>query len=96
MVEMLQSQTQPTTIYKIKAHINIKGNKQEDILTKNGTTKDYKFASKPYEFAYTTPFYYQKDKWPGPTHQPDKGLVRCLEIYITKHNRDKNLEIMTQ
>jgi len=68
MVTMLQSQTQPTSIYKIKAHVNMKGNGQANILAKQGTTKEYKFGSKPYEFVHTTPFYYQKDEWPGSAH----------------------------
>ena len=96
IVEMLKNRTQPTTIHKVKAHINIKGNEQADTLAKNGTKKRYKFASKTYEFAHTTPFYYQKDAWPGPIKRPDKGPVRCLETYIQKHDREKNLEIMAR
>ena len=30
MVEMLKNRTQPTTIYKVKAHTNIDGNEQAD------------------------------------------------------------------
>jgi hypothetical protein len=93
---MLLSRTQPTSINKIKAHANISGNKKTDKLAKNGTNKEYKFASKPHEFAHTTPFYYQKDNWPGPAHRPDKGPVRCLDTYITKEDRKNNLEIMAQ
>jgi hypothetical protein len=89
MVEMLQRRTQPTTIYKVKAHININGNEQSDTLAKTGTKKSYKFASKPHEFAHTTPYYFHKDIWPGPTKRPDKGLVRCLETNIQKHDREK-------
>jgi len=61
MVKLLLNQTQPTSIYKIKAHVNILGNEQVDRLAKHGT-KEYKFASKPYEFVHTMPFYYQKDE----------------------------------
>jgi hypothetical protein len=96
MVEMLKTRTQPTTIYKVKAHINIEGNEQADALAKNGTKKIYRFASKPHEFVHTTPYYFQKDVWPGPTKRPDKGPVRCLETYIQKHDLEKNLEIMAQ
>ena len=39
MVKMLKTRTQPTTIYKFKAHINIQGNEQADILAKNGIKK---------------------------------------------------------
>jgi hypothetical protein len=73
MVEMLQKCTQPTTIYKVKAHINIEGNEQADALAKSGIKKLYKFASKPYEFAHTTPYYFHKDIWPSATKRPDKG-----------------------
>ena len=55
MLEMLKSRTQLTTLYKVKAHINIEGNKQADKLAKEGTKKEYIFASKTYEFAHTTP-----------------------------------------
>lgn len=36
-VSMLQSRTKPTTIYKVKAHVNIIGNEQADKLAKAGT-----------------------------------------------------------
>ena len=39
MVRMLKNHTQPTTIYKVKAHINIESNEQADILAKSGTKK---------------------------------------------------------
>ena len=96
MVEMLKNRTQLTTIHKVKAHINILGNEQAYQLAKQGTKKRYKFAAKSYEFAHTTPYYFQKDIWPGPNKRPDKGPVRCLETYITKHNRDNNLKILSE
>ena len=92
MVEMLKNRTQPTTIYKVKAHINIDGNEQADQLAKLGTKKRYSFATKAYEFAHTTPYYFQKDTWPGPNKRPDKGPIRCLQTYLTKHDRDNNLK----
>ena len=70
MVDMLKKRTQTTTIYKVKAHTNIEGNEQADALAKNGIKKQYKFTSKPHEFAHTTPYYFQKDIWPGPTKGP--------------------------
>ena len=96
IVKMLKNRTQTTTIHKVKAHINIYGNEQADALAKDGTKKLYKFASKSFEFAHTTPYYFQKDIWPGPIKRPDKGPVKCLETYIHKHDREKNLEIMAQ
>ena len=83
---MLKTRTQLTTIHKVKAHINIMGNEQADQLAKQGTKKRYRFAVKSYEHAHTTPYYFQKDIWPGPNKRPDKGPVRCLETYITKHD----------
>ena len=34
MVQLLQNRTQPTTIYKVRAHVNIDGNEQADKLAK--------------------------------------------------------------
>jgi len=96
MVEMLKNRTQPTTIYKVKAHININGNEQADQLAKNGAKKRYRFAAKSYEFAHTTPFFFQKDIWPGPNKRPDKGPVRCLQTYLIKHDRENNLKILAE
>ena len=96
MVEMLQNRTQPITLYKIKAHTNIDGNEQADQLAKQGIKNRYRFANKSYEFAHTTPYYFQKDIWPRPEKRPDKGPVRCLETYITEHGRDNNLKTMSE
>ena len=41
MVEKLKSHTQPITIYKVKAHTNMDGNEQANILAKNGSTNIY-------------------------------------------------------
>jgi ribonuclease HI len=96
MVEMLKSRTQPTTIYKVKTYKNIDGNEQANQLAKQGAKKRYKFAAKSYEFAHTTPYYFQKDTWPGPNKRLDKGPLRCLETYITKHDRVNNLKTMSK
>jgi len=97
MVEMLKWRTQPTTIYKVKVYVQIDGNEQADQLAKNGTKKrDYQFATKPHEFAHTTPYYFQKDTWLGPNKRPDKGSVKCLEKYITKYDHENNLEILVE
>ena len=69
---------------------------KQTYLQKVAPKKLYKIASKPYEFAHTTPYYFHKDEWPGPTKSPDKGPIRCLETYIEKHDRKKNLKIMVQ
>ena len=39
IIKMLKSRTQPTTIYKVKAHTNIDINEKAYILAKNGTKK---------------------------------------------------------
>ena len=36
MVQLLQSRTQPITLYKVRAHVNIDGNEQADKLAKYG------------------------------------------------------------
>jgi ribonuclease HI len=62
MVKMLKQRTQPTTIYKVKAHTKINGNEHADQLAKEGTMKrGYQFAVHPHEFAHTSPYYFQKD-----------------------------------
>ena len=97
MVEMLKRRIQPITIYKVKAQAKINGNEQADQLAKEGTKKrDYQFATKPYEFAYTTPYYFRKDTWSRSTKRPHKGPVRCLETYITKYDLENNLEILAE
>ena len=95
MVEMLKTRTQHITFHKVKAHTNIEWNEQADKLAKIGARKDYTVATKPHEFAHTTPIYFQKDIWPGSIKRPDKGHVRCLQTYITKYDQENNLEIMT-
>ena len=95
MAKMLKTRTQHTTFHKVKAHINIEGNEQADKLAKIGARKLYFFPSEPHEFAHTTPFYFQKDIWPGPAKRPDKGPVRCLHTYITKYDQENNLAILT-
>ena len=37
-----------------------------------------------------------KDTWHGPRKPLDKRHIRCLETYITKYNRENNLEIMAR
>jgi hypothetical protein len=32
---------------------------------KEGTSKEHLNALKPYEFAHSTPYYYQRDEWPS-------------------------------
>ena len=65
----------------------VKMNKQTN-LQKMAPKKEYKFASKSYEFGHTTPYYFQKDSWLGPIKCRDKGLHRCLKTHITKYDGD--------
>jgi hypothetical protein len=60
MVKMLISQTQTTTLHKIKAHTNIEGNDQADALAKLGRELDHRDATSPYGHAHPTPYYLQK------------------------------------
>ena len=61
IVELLQQRTQPTTLYKVRAHANIEGNEKVDELVKEGREKEHTGAINPHEFAHSTPYYYQKD-----------------------------------
>jgi hypothetical protein len=84
MVQLLQNRSQPTTLYKIRAHINIDGNEQADKLAKEGLGLPHENATHPYEHAHTTSYYYQKDE----------GPVRFLEKQIIKYGRINILENM--
>ena len=62
MVKLLQKRSQPTTLYKVRAHVNIDGNEQADKLAKEGLDLTHRNAIHPYEHAHATPYYYQKDE----------------------------------
>ena len=94
MVELLQKRTQPISLYKVRAHVNIEGNEEADKLAKSGLDLEHRNAKHPYEHAHATPYYYQKDDWPSMMEVPDKGPVRVLEKQIKKFDRENNLEIM--
>ena len=63
MIELLQNRTQPTTLYKVRAHANIDGNEQANKLAKEGNLKSHSNAHMPHKFAHSTPYYFQKDWW---------------------------------
>ena len=94
MVTLLQNGTQPITLYKVRAHVNIEGNEQADKLAKTGLELEHIIVSHPYEHAHATPYYYQKDVWASMTDVPDKGPVRFLEKQIKKYDRENNIAIM--
>ena len=94
IVKFLTQRTQPTTLYKVRAHANIKGNEEADTLAKEGTSKEHYNASQPHEFAHSTPYYYQRDTWPSMGSTPDKGPIRFLEKHLVKYNKKINLELI--
>ena len=94
MVQLLQNRTQPITLYKVRAHVNIDGNEQADKLAKEGLELEHRIATHPYEHAHATPYYYQKDVWASMMDVPDKGPVSFLEKQIIKYDRENNLENM--
>ena len=75
IVQMLQLQTQPTSLHKVKAHSNITGNEIVDTLAKNGRHKQHLLPTEPHEFAHSTHYYFQKDEWIGMHHTPYKGPI---------------------
>ena len=66
MIKVLLAYTYPISFHKVQAHVNIKGNEEADKLAKNGRDEEnYKDARHPYEHAYTTPYYFQRNTWPS-------------------------------
>jgi hypothetical protein len=94
MVKILQTRTQPITLYKVRAHVNIDGNEKADKLAKEGLELEHRIASHSHEHAHATPYYYQKDVWASMEEVPDKGPVRFLEKQIKKYDRETNLAVM--
>ena len=72
---MLQRRTQPTTMYKVRAHANIESNEKADKLAKEGREKGHYDAINLHEFAHATPYYYQKYCWHFMLETPDKGSI---------------------
>ena len=94
IVNFLQQRTQPTTLYKIRAHANIEGNEKTNELAKEGKEKEHTNAMNPHEFAHSTLYYYQKDWWHSMEETPEKGPIRFLEKHIIKYDRKYNLEVI--
>ena len=57
MAQMLQSGTQTTALYKVRAHINIEGNEQADTLANWGCQLNIRNAKAPHEHAHSTSYY---------------------------------------
>ena len=96
IVELLQQRTQPTTLYKVRAHANIKGNKKVDKLAEIGRENRHYDAISPHEFAHSTLYYYQKDCWHSMFKTPNKGPIRFLERDIIKFDRKNNLKVIAK
>ena len=47
MVQMLQARTQPISLHKVRAHVNIDGNEKADELAKTGRGKEHREAREP-------------------------------------------------
>ena len=58
MVQLLQNRSQPITLYKVRAHVNIDSNEQVDKLAKEGLDLVHRNATHPYEHAHATSYYY--------------------------------------
>lgn len=93
IIDMLKTQTQPTTIYKVKTLNNIDGNEQAHQLAKK-TAPKRNIDLLPNLMSLHILQHHtiiKKITWYGPRKQHDKGHVICLETYITKHGCEKNL-----
>ena len=97
IVTLLQQQTQPTSLYKVRVHANIESNEQAHQLAKDGRDKDHQDANNPHKFAHSTPYYYQKDWWHSMEETPNKGPIRFLDKHFMYHDKRTKLEkIATQ
>jgi len=61
-------------------------------LPKEGTSEEHLNALQPHEFAHSTPYYYQRYKWPSMDSIPNEGPIRFLEKHLTKYDNNINLE----
>ena len=60
MVQLFQRRSQPITLYKVRANVNIDGNEQADKLAKEGLDLTHRSTRHPYEHTHATPYYYHK------------------------------------
>ena len=91
IIQMLQLRTQPTSLYKVKAHSNITRNEIVDTLTKNGRHKQHSLPTEPHKFAHSTPYYFYKDEWIGMHYTPYKGSIRIFQRYLIKYTTENHL-----
>ena len=78
IINFLIQITQPTTLYKVRAHASITGNEEANTLAKEGTSKEHLNASQPHEFAHSTPYYYQRDDWASMKTTPKQRTYQIL------------------
>ena len=62
MVKILQNRTQPITLYKVRAHVNIDGNEKIDKLAKERLELEQIIATHSYEHAHATPILLPKGR----------------------------------
>ena len=83
---MLRQRIQKLTIYKVQAHSNIIGNDRADTLAKFGYENEHMPPNFFQENAHSTSYFLHKDLWLGNmSHTFYKGLIRHVQIYLTKH-----------
>jgi ribonuclease HI len=90
IVKLLKNRTAPATLYKVRAHTNIKGNEEADKLAKEGSKIDPEndMPTQAHENAHSTPYWWCKDD-----DHPYKGPIRHLKPYLEKVEKENNDEL---
>ena len=71
MVKILQNRTQPITLYKVRAHVNIEGNEKADKLAKAGLDLEHRIAT-PAHMNMPTPPRTITKRTSGPQWKPSQ------------------------
>jgi ribonuclease HI len=90
IAKMLKDRIAPTTLHKVRAHTNIKGNEEANKLAKEGSKIDLEndMPIQPHENAHSTPFWWCRDD-----DHPYKGPIRHLKTYLKKVEKESNEEL---
>jgi hypothetical protein len=75
---LLQNCTTPISLHKVETHAKIVGNEETNKLVISGNKLIHLNPFKPYEFAYSTPYWFCKYEWPSMLMHPYKEPIKFL------------------